>query len=92
MRMSTGFRSAVGRACAWRTVDGDPAGSGDPTPAYYTATVRAERSHEWFTHHFTSEDTWFWAYYNQLINAGERITLTYTSTLTALASPALPPR
>ncbi len=64
-------------------VDGNPALSGDPTPAYYTATVRAEQSLTWFSYHFTSEDTWFW----ERIQPGTAsATRTYTTTLTALAS------
>ncbi len=65
------------------TLNGDPAGSADPTPSYYTAVARAEESEVWWSWHFTGEDTWFW----ERIQPGPATaTRTYTTDLTALAS------
>jgi len=50
------------------------------TPAYYTDTVQAEQSHEWYTHNFTSEDTWFWD------RIRTEATRTYTATLSSIAA------
>jgi hypothetical protein len=67
-------------------VDGDPSGSSAAIPEHYTATVRAEESHVWNSHHFSSEDTWFW----ERIQPGDNtVTKTYTTTLTAVATGAL---
>jgi hypothetical protein len=55
-------------------------GSSDPVPPYFTSTVHAEQSHEWYTYNFSSEDTWFW----DRIRA--ETTRTYTTTLSAVAS------
>ncbi|MFQ5596119.1 MAG: C25 family peptidase propeptide domain-containing protein, partial [Anaerolineae bacterium] len=64
------------------SIDGTPTDTA-PVPDYYRATVHAEQSHEWYTHHFTSEDTWFW----ERVQTGfDPITRTYTTTLTALAN------
>ncbi len=52
-----------------------------PVPDAYTATVRAEPSHYWFSYHFTNEDTWFW----DRINTGIPVTRSYTLTLDAIA-------
>jgi hypothetical protein len=66
-------------------VDGDPAGRDDPIPTSYPTTVHAEGSEIWYTHHFTSEETWFW----ERIRPGtSSVTRTYTTTLTALATEA----
>ncbi|MFQ5859553.1 MAG: C25 family cysteine peptidase, partial [Anaerolineae bacterium] len=64
------------------TVDGTPTDTA-PVPVYYRATVHAEESREWYTHHFAGEDTWFW----ERIQPGPAdATRTYTTTLTALAT------
>ncbi|MEJ2352534.1 MAG: C25 family peptidase propeptide domain-containing protein [Anaerolineales bacterium] len=55
-------------------------GISDPVPSYFTATVRAEQSHEWYTYNFSSEDTWFWD------RIRTETTRTYTTTLSAVAS------
>ncbi len=67
-------------------VSGDPGGSLAPVPTFYNATVRAEQFNKWFTHHFSSEDTWFWEEINVF---NQHITRTYTTTLSALAPQSL---
>jgi hypothetical protein len=63
-------------------IDGTP-GDTAPVPAFYRTTVHAEESREWYTHHFTSEDTWFW----DRVQPGPADAIrTYTTTLTALAT------
>jgi hypothetical protein len=52
----------------------------DPVPPYFTATVHAGQSHEWYTYNFSSEDTWFWD------RIRTETTRTYTTTLSAVAS------
>ena len=59
------------------TVDGTPDGS--TVPAYYLATAHAEESYEWYTHHFSSADTWFWE------KIRDTATYTYSVTLTDIA-------
>lgn len=50
------------------------------TPTYFTETVHVEQSHEWYTHNFSSEDTWFW---DRIRTATSR---TYTATLEKVAT------
>ncbi len=59
------------------TVDGTPDGS--TVPGYYTATAHAEESYEWYTHHFSSADTWMWE------KVRDTATYTYEVTLTSIA-------
>ena len=61
------------------TVDGAPHDTA-PVPEFYTTTVHAEQSHEWYTYNFSSEDTWYW---DRIQNTTQR---TYPITLTAPAS------
>lgn len=64
------------------TIDGAPTDTA-LVPATYRATVHAEESHAWYTHHFTNEDTWFW----ERIQPGPTdTTRTFTTTLTAVAT------
>jgi len=63
------------------TLDGTPHYTAT-VPSSYRATVHAEQSNEWYTFHFSSEDTWFW----EQKNSTQPFTLTYTMTLTALAA------
>ncbi len=54
--------------------------SGDwPTPAAFPDTVRAEESTQWFTHHWTDKETWFWERVRSTANAFRA--RTYTTTL-----------
>jgi len=63
-------------------IDGTPTDTA-PVPTHYRATVHAEESHQWWTWHFSNEDTWFW----ERVQPGPAdATRTYTTTLTALAS------
>ncbi len=55
-----------------------------PTPAAFPDTVRAEESNQWFTHHWTDKDTWFWERVRSTANASR--TGRYTTTLTAVAT------
>ena len=64
------------------TIDGTPTDTA-PAPSFYRATVHAEQSHKWYTHHFTSEDTWFW---DRVQPGPADATRTYTTTLTAVAT------
>jgi len=64
-------------------IDGTPGIA--ETPEYYWDTVYQEESHEWWSWHFTSEDTWFWESIRPNISTPS-ITNTYTATLTALAT------
>ena len=66
-------------------VNGDPAGSSAATPDYYYATIHLEESHEWWSWHFTGEDTWFW----ERVSTTGITTRTYTTTLSAIASEAI---
>lgn len=63
------------------TLSGEPVSSA-PVPQFFTDTVHAEQSHEWFTFHFTSEDTWFW----DRLNVIDPTTRTYTTTLSSLVT------
>lgn len=63
-------------------IDGSPSGTAS-TPAYYIDTVRAEESNEWYTHHFSGPDTWFW---KRILPGFDGMTTTYTTTLSAIAS------
>ena len=62
------------------TTDGTPDGS--TVPGYYTATVHAEESNEWYTHHFSSADTWFW---ERVKDTAEH---TYSTSVDAIATAA----
>lgn len=64
-------------------IDGTPGAA--PTVDYYTETVRAEQQNLWKTTHFNDEDTWFWDVINTGY-AGQIITRTYTTTLSAIAT------
>lgn len=68
------------------TVDGTPNDT-DPTPTSYRTTTRAERSVEWWTTHFTSQDTWFW----ERIDTGatRSVSRTYSIALSAIATEAV---
>jgi hypothetical protein len=64
-------------------VNGTPGGA--ETPGYFWETVQREEAHEWWSWHFSSEDTWFW----QMLRPNTStpvVTKTYTATLTALAT------
>ncbi len=61
---------------------------GAVVPTSYRRTVHAEQSHEWWTWHFTSEDTWFWDTIAPNISKPV-VTNTYTTTLTAVAADGL---
>jgi hypothetical protein len=63
------------------TIPGEPVSSAQ-APQFFTDTVHAEQSHEWFTFHFTSEDTWFW----DRLNVTNPTTRTYTTTLSSLVT------
>ncbi|MBS1250136.1 MAG: Gingipain R2 [Chloroflexi bacterium] len=62
------------------TSDGTPDGS--TVPDYYMATAHAEESNEWYTHHFSSADTWLWE------KVRDTATYTYEVTLVAVADTA----
>jgi hemin uptake protein HemP len=70
------------------SVSGTP-GSEAQVPTSYRTTVRAEQSHEWWTWHFTSEDSWFWDTIAPNIST-PIVTNTYTTTLSAVAVDGLP--
>jgi hypothetical protein len=61
------------------SVDGTPTNT-FPVPEYYTTTVHAEESHNWWTYHFTSDDTWFWE------QVTDTLTHTYGTTLTNIVT------
>jgi len=65
-------------------VDGTP-GTAE-TPVFFPETIHREESHEWWTWHFTGEDTWFWQTLKPNIWTKPSVTGTYTATLTALAT------
>jgi hypothetical protein len=61
-------------------LNGTPAGA--PVAEYYTATVHAEKSLEWRTLTYSSEDTWYW----QKFPASVATTAAYTANLNAIAA------
>lgn len=69
-------------------VNGTPQAS-TPVPSHFYDTVRAEESHEWWTWHFTGEDTWFWEY-AQVSGSTPVVTHTYTVNLEGVAAVDLP--
>ena len=81
----------------WLTVGGSPgprmaerdASPGSaPVPSAYRARVRAEEANHWWTHHFGSEDTWFWDRLQS--NGSTTLTRTYGVTLTGVAGGGTP--
>ena len=60
-----------------------------PTPAAFPDTVRAEESNQWFTHHWTDKDTWFWDRVRSTANSFRR---RYTTTLPTLPQNPSPPQ
>ncbi len=66
------------------TLDAAPADTA-PVPDWYPATVHAEENHQWYSHHFSSETTWFWT---RKRFGFSTITLTYPITLTSVAATA----
>ncbi|MDQ7028878.1 MAG: C25 family peptidase propeptide domain-containing protein [Ardenticatenia bacterium] len=75
------------------TVDGTPDSA--PVPRTYRTTVRAEEANHWWTHHFGSEDTWFWdriqPSYDPSLGTFRAVTRTYTITLTGVVTTGTPP-
>lgn len=65
------------------TTDGDPTGSGAPTPSSYRLVKHAEQDNRWWTWHFQDEETWYWETATHPYQPYPR---TYTTTLTALAT------
>lgn len=74
------------------TITGTPAGA--PVPRTYRATVRAEEANHWWTHHFGSEDTWFWdrlqPRYDPIRGTFTAVTRTYAITLTGVVTAGTP--
>ncbi|GAB4530470.1 MAG: hypothetical protein Fur0018_17780 [Anaerolineales bacterium] len=66
------------------TLDGTPTDTAT-VPSWYPATAHAEENHEWYSHHFSSEDTWFWT--RKRIGYST-VTLSYPITLTNVAATA----
>ena len=63
-------------------LDGSP-GSSTPVVHSYRTVAHAEESVYWYSHHFTSEDTWFW--YRFSPGPGASASHTFTRTLSAIA-------
>ncbi len=63
------------------TATGTPSGTAS-VPAYYTATVHAEKVNYWRTTTFGSVDVFFWDWFNITVPA----TRTYTTTLSGVAA------
>lgn len=63
------------------TLNGAPQDTAE-TPPWYPATVHAEENHQWYSHHFSSEATWFW---DRIRFGYTTLTRTYTTTLSDVA-------
>ncbi len=66
------------------TLDGTPHDT-ETIPAWYPATVHAEENHQWYSHHFSSEATWFWTRTRLGYTTD---TQTFTATLSSVAASA----
>ncbi len=62
-------------------LDGTPRDT-ESVPQWYPATTHAEENHEWYSHHFSSETTWFW---ERTIRTNTVVTRSYPITLTDLS-------
>lgn len=78
----------VGGTPGPRVADQDGPPGSAPVPSTYRVTVRAEESNQWWTHHFGSEDTWFWDRIQS--NGSQTFTRTYTVTLTGVVTAGQP--